>query len=99
MKYADIHSHILFDVDDGSRNIEESIMLLKAMKDIGFDNIILTIWLHAFLFEFVIKTFVTGIEIIKIKPIITITTNISTKVKPLFFIIPPYTLYIIFKYY
>lgn len=39
---TDIHSHILFDVDDGSKSIEESIELLKKMKDIGFDNVILT---------------------------------------------------------
>ena len=39
---TDIHSHILFDVDDGSRDIEESITLLKKMKDIGFKNVILT---------------------------------------------------------
>lgn len=39
---TDIHSHILFDVDDGSKSIEESIKLLKKLKDIGFNNIILT---------------------------------------------------------
>ena len=39
---TDIHSHILFDVDDGSKNIEESITLLKKMKEIGFNNVILT---------------------------------------------------------
>ena len=39
---TDIHSHILFDIDDGSKNIEESIELLKKLKDIGFNNIILT---------------------------------------------------------
>lgn len=39
---TDIHSHILFDVDDGSRTIEESIKLLKRMHEIGFNNVILT---------------------------------------------------------
>jgi len=39
---TDIHSHILFDVDDGSRDIEESIELLKKMHEIGFNNVILT---------------------------------------------------------
>ena len=39
---TDIHSHILFDVDDGSRSIEESIELLKQLKEIGFNNVILT---------------------------------------------------------
>ena len=39
---TDIHSHILFNVDDGSRNLEESIELLKKMHEIGFKNVILT---------------------------------------------------------
>ena len=39
---TDIHSHILFDVDDGSSSIEESIELLKKLKSVGFDNVILT---------------------------------------------------------
>lgn len=38
----DIHSHILFGVDDGSRDLEESIEMLKAAKDAGFDKIIAT---------------------------------------------------------
>ena len=39
---TDIHSHILFDVDDGSRALEESIELLKRMHELGFNNVILT---------------------------------------------------------
>ena len=39
---TDIHSHIIFDVDDGSKNIEESLELLRMMKKCGFDNVIMT---------------------------------------------------------
>lgn len=39
---TDIHSHILFDVDDGSKSLEESIELLKKMKEVGFNNVVLT---------------------------------------------------------
>ena len=39
---TDIHSHILFDVDDGSRTLDESIKLLKQMTKVGFKNVILT---------------------------------------------------------
>ena len=39
---TDIHSHIIFDVDDGSKDINESIALLKELKSVGFDNIIMT---------------------------------------------------------
>ena len=39
---TDIHSHIIFDVDDGSKSIEESLKLLKMLNDVGFDNVIMT---------------------------------------------------------
>ena len=39
---TDIHSHIIFDVDDGSKSIDESIELIKRMVQVGFDNIIMT---------------------------------------------------------
>ena len=38
----DTHNHILFDIDDGCRNIEESIVLLKQMEELGFRKVILT---------------------------------------------------------
>lgn len=38
----DIHSHILCGVDDGSQSIEESVKMLRAAKEIGFDKIIAT---------------------------------------------------------
>ena len=39
---TDLHSHIIYDVDDGSSSIEESIALIKELKSIGFTNIIMT---------------------------------------------------------
>lgn len=39
---VDTHNHILFDVDDGCKNIEESIVLLEKMGKLGFNKIILT---------------------------------------------------------
>ncbi len=38
----DIHSHILFGVDDGASDIDESIRMLKEAKKAGFDTIIAT---------------------------------------------------------
>ncbi|MBQ7580914.1 MAG: hypothetical protein IJU39_06370 [Clostridia bacterium] len=38
----DIHSHVLCGVDDGSQSIEESVKMLRAAKEIGFDKIIAT---------------------------------------------------------
>ena len=39
---TDIHSHLIYDVDDGSKSIEESIELIKRLSDVGFNNIIMT---------------------------------------------------------
>lgn len=39
---TDIHSHLIFNVDDGSQNLDESVQILKRLKDIGFDNVIIT---------------------------------------------------------
>ena len=38
----DIHSHILFGVDDGAKNIDESIELLRSLENIGFTDVFLT---------------------------------------------------------
>ena len=38
----DTHSHILYGIDDGSRNIEESIEIIKAYNKMGIKEIILT---------------------------------------------------------
>ncbi len=39
---TDIHNHLLFGIDDGSKSIEESIDILRDMKKCGYNNIILT---------------------------------------------------------
>lgn len=38
----DIHCHLVYDVDDGSKNIEETELMLKEAKQAGFTDIILT---------------------------------------------------------
>ncbi len=40
--FIDIHSHLLPGIDDGSKNIEETVSLISQMKEIGFTNIITT---------------------------------------------------------
>lgn len=42
MKFVDIHSHLIFDIDDGSKNIEESIKYLKQAKKIGLNKVVCT---------------------------------------------------------
>ena len=34
--FVDIHSHILPGIDDGAKDIEESLSLISQMKEMGF---------------------------------------------------------------
>ena len=38
--FVDIHSHILPGIDDGAKNIDESLSLISKMKKLGFSKII-----------------------------------------------------------
>lgn len=38
----DIHSHILYDIDDGCQTISQSIDIIKQLKLLGFDKLVLT---------------------------------------------------------
>ena len=38
----DFHTHIIPNIDDGARNIEETFKLIKEAKEAGFEGIILT---------------------------------------------------------
>ena len=38
----DIHSHLLYGVDDGAKTIEDSISILSDLKDLGYTDVILT---------------------------------------------------------
>lgn len=38
----DIHSHILYDVDDGSKSLADSLEILKKAEKVGFTDVILT---------------------------------------------------------
>ena len=40
--YIDIHSHVLHQIDDGSKTIEQSLEIIKEYKQMGFSDIILT---------------------------------------------------------
>lgn len=38
----DVHSHILYGIDDGSSSLEESMQILKKMSEIGYTKVIAT---------------------------------------------------------
>lgn len=42
MNKIDIHSHILYGIDDGSKTLETSLEIIKKMVNLGFEEIVLT---------------------------------------------------------
>lgn len=48
---VDIHSHILFGVDDGAKDIEESIELLKQAASVGYTDIVCSSHYYIGLYE------------------------------------------------
>jgi tyrosine-protein phosphatase YwqE len=40
--FIDIHSHLLHGIDDGSKNLDESVALIKRMNAIGIKNFVVT---------------------------------------------------------
>lgn len=40
--YLDIHSHILYDIDDGAKDLEASLLLLKELKNQNVTDVIIT---------------------------------------------------------
>lgn len=42
MKFIDIHSHLIYGVDDGSKSLEQSIECLKQIKKIGLESVVCT---------------------------------------------------------
>lgn len=49
--FVDIHSHILPGIDDGAKNIEDSVELISKMKKMGFGKIIGTPHIYPGLYE------------------------------------------------
>jgi tyrosine-protein phosphatase YwqE len=39
---VDIHSHLLPNIDDGAKNLEESIFLIQELKKLGYSKLIIT---------------------------------------------------------
>lgn len=49
--FIDIHSHILPGVDDGAKNIKESLRLINEMRKLGFNKLITTPHIYPGLYE------------------------------------------------
>ncbi|MTG99059.1 MULTISPECIES: tyrosine-protein phosphatase [Myroides] len=40
--YVDIHSHLLFGIDDGAKTKEDTVFIIQSMKSLGFEQAITT---------------------------------------------------------
>lgn len=40
--HADMHSHLLPGIDDGARDLEHSLQLIRGLKDLGYKKLITT---------------------------------------------------------
>lgn len=65
--FVDIHSHILPGIDDGAKNIEESLKLINGMKKLGFAKIIATPHTYSGVYNNTKETIKESFEIIKEK--------------------------------
>ena len=65
--FVDIHSHILPGIDDGAKNVEESLVLIKMMKKLGFSKIIGTPHTYPGLFDNTFKSIKDSFELISEK--------------------------------
>ena len=54
--FIDIHSHILPGIDDGAKNVKESLKLVKQMRELGFSKLIATPHTYPGLFNNTSKT-------------------------------------------
>lgn len=63
--FVDIHSHILPGVDDGAKNIEESLELIEKMKKIGFSKVVCTPHTYPGLYDNTNKTIEKSFNLLK----------------------------------
>ena len=40
--FVDIHNHLLWGIDDGSKSMEDSLMLLRKFSELGYKKVITT---------------------------------------------------------
>ncbi len=64
---ADIHSHLIPGIDDGSPNVETSIRLIKGMKELGFKKLITTPHIMWDIYKNTRKVILEKLEEVKIK--------------------------------
>ncbi len=64
---VDMHSHVLPGIDDGAQTVEESIVLIQKMMDLGIKKIIATPHIMADLYQNTPETISASLELLKAK--------------------------------
>lgn len=64
---TDIHSHLIPDIDDGVKTLEESISIIKNLKELGYQKLITTPHIMSHRFPNTKETILSGLEKVKIE--------------------------------
>ena len=62
---TDIHSHLIPSIDDGSKDLETSINIIKKLSDLGFKKIITTPHVMSDLYRNDSKTIMNGLKVLQ----------------------------------
>ena len=62
---VDLHSHMIPGIDDGAQTVEESVALVTAMKDMGFQKIITTPHIMADYYRNTRETIERGLDVLR----------------------------------
>lgn len=62
---VDLHSHLIPGVDDGAQNVQESVVLIRKMMDMGFKKIITTPHVMADFYRNTPETIHRGLEVLR----------------------------------
>ncbi len=61
----DLHSHLIPGIDDGSRSLEESLDILRAMRDLGYEKVITTPHVMADAYQNSTRTILEGLQALR----------------------------------
>ena len=62
---TDIHSHLIPSIDDGSKDLETSVKIIKKLSDLGFKKIITTPHIMSDLYRNDSKTIINGLKVLQ----------------------------------
>ena len=61
----DLHSHLIPSIDDGSKSIEESLEILRGMRELGYEKVITTPHVMADAYQNSTRTILEGLHMLR----------------------------------